>query len=146
MCQWFNSTFGHILIFNLFNLQMNIYTIKFLIKLKNAALARKEIVITPYNKLSFELVKSLYKEGFIQSFELDKNNQIKIILRFFYNKSILKNLKIISTPSLTKYFTLKDLCKISTKKLVMFISTNKGILTSFDCKKHGLGGVPLFVC
>jgi len=133
---------------------MNVYTIKFLIKLKNAALARKEIVFTPYNKLSFELVKCLYKEGFIQSFELkeiftsnfEKNYEIKIILRFFYNKCILKNIKILSKPSLTKHFSLKDLSKISTKKLVMFISTDKGILTSLDCKKYNLGGIPLFVC
>jgi len=133
---------------------MNIYTIKFLIKLKNAALARKEIVFTSYNKLSFELVKCLYKEGFIQSFELkeiftsnsEKKYEIKIVLRFFYNKCVLKNIKILSKPSLTKHFSLKDLSKISTKKLVMFISTDKGILTSLDCKKYNLGGIPLFVC
>jgi len=133
---------------------MNIYTIKFLIKLKNAALARKEIVFTSYNKLSFELVKCLYKEGFIQSFELkeiftsssEKKYEIKIVLRFFYNKCVLKNIKILSKPSLTKYFSLKDLSKISTKKLVIFISTSKGILTSLDCKKYSLGGIPLFVC
>ena len=132
---------------------MNIYTIKFLIKLKNAALARKEIVFTSYNKLSFELVKCLYKEGFIQSFELkeiftsnfEKKYEIKIVLRFFYNKCVLKNIKILSKPSLTKHFSLKDLSKISTKKLVMFISTDKGILTSLDCKKYNLGGIPLFV-
>ena len=95
---------------------MNIYTIKFLIKLKNAALARKEIVFTSYNKLSFELVKCLYKEGFIQSFELkeiftsnsEKKYEIKIVLRFFYNKCVLKNIKILSKPSLTKHFSLKD--------------------------------------
>jgi small subunit ribosomal protein S8 len=133
---------------------MNIYTIKFLIKLKNAALARKEIVFTSYNKLSFELVKCLYKEGFIQSFELkeiftsnsEKKYEIKIVLRFFYNKCVLKNIKILSKPSLTKHFSLKDLSKISSKKLVMFISTDKGILTSLDCKKYNLGGIPLFVC
>ena len=51
---------------------MNFNTIKFLIKLKNAALARKEIVTAPYNKLSFNLVKCLYKEGFVQSFELSE--------------------------------------------------------------------------
>jgi ribosomal protein S8 len=51
---------------------MNIYTIKFLIKLKNAALAKKEVITTPYNKLSYDLIKCLYKEGFVQSFELNE--------------------------------------------------------------------------
>ena len=140
--------------FNLLLIKMNFNTIKFLIKLKNAALARKEIVTAPYNKLSFDLVKCLYKEGFVQSFELseinavenEKKYEIKIVLRFFFYKCLLKNIKILSTPSLTKYFTLKDVSKISTKKLVLFFSTNKGILTSLDCKKHGLGGTLLFAC
>jgi len=133
---------------------MNIYTIKFLIKLKNAALSKKEVITTPHNKLSYDLIKCLYKEGFIQSFELneiislnlEKKYEIKIILRFFYNKCLLKNIKILSTPSLIRYFTFKDVCKIQTKKLVMFLSTNKGILTSLDCKKQGLGGTLLFTC
>ena len=133
---------------------MNFYTIKFLIQLKNAAIARKEQVIAPFNKFSFEIVKCLYKEGFVQSFEIvksssfhvDKKLEIKIILRFFYNKCLLSTLKVLSTPAQIRYFTLKDICKISSKKLVLFLSTNKGILTSLTCKKEKVGGTLLFIC
>jgi len=130
---------------------MNIYTIRFLIQLKNATFARKEKVLTPFNKLSLELVKSLYKEGFIQSFYIMKNKttnqeQITIILRFFYNKGLLKDLKIVSTPSFIKYLTLNDIYKLNNKKNIMFFSTNKGVLTNIECKKFQIGGTLLFSC
>ena len=132
---------------------MNITLIQLLLKLKNASLARKEIVTIKYNKLCLDLLKLLYLEGFIQSFNiqtinspfLKKQLQISITLRYFYNKPIFKNLKIVSKPSYVKYLKLKDLCKIVDKKSVLFLSTNKGLLTSLDCKKHQIGGTLLFI-
>jgi small subunit ribosomal protein S8 len=128
---------------------MNIYTIEFLIKLKNATLVRKEKIITPFNRLSLELIKCLYKEGFVQSFHIEKQSneqKITVFLRFFYNKGLLKDLKIISTPSFIRHLTLQDICKLNTRKSVMFFSTSKGILTTLDCKKRQLGGSLLFLC
>ena len=133
---------------------MNTNIIKLLLTLKNASASRKELVLVPFNRLSIEFLKILYKEGFIQSFYiqksssflLDKNYQIKVVLRFFYNKPIISNLKIISTPSFNKYLKFKDLCKLSDKKNVLFFSTSKGLLTSFDCKKQRVGGTLLFIC
>lgn len=128
---------------------MNIYTIEFLIKLKNATLARKEKIITPFNRLSLELVKCLYREGFVQSFHIEKHSneqKITVFLRFFYNKGLLRDLKIISTPSFVRYLTLQDICKLNMRKSVMFFSTSKGILTTLECKKYQLGGSLLFLC
>jgi ribosomal protein S8 len=132
---------------------MNITLIQLLLKLKNASLARKEIVIIKYNKSCLDLLKLLYIEGFIQSFNIQtidspfvkKHLQISITLRYFYNKPIFKDLKIVSKPSYVKYLKLKDLCKIVDKKSVLFLSTNKGLLTSLDCKKHKVGGTLLFI-
>ena len=101
----------------------------------------------------FELLKLLYKEGFIQSFNIDSTTQLKyekqfnttIFLRYFYNKPIFSNLKIVSTPSYSKYLTFKDISKIKDKKNVLFLSTNQGFLTGLDCKKNKIGGTLLFI-
>ena len=132
---------------------MNINLIKLLLKLKNASLVRKEVISIQCNTLCLELLKVLYQEGFIQSFNvssinsntIEKQFEITVVLRYFYNKPILKNLKIISTPSYVKYVTLKDLCKIPNKKRVLFLSTNKGFLTGFGCKQKQVGGTLLFL-
>jgi small subunit ribosomal protein S8 len=133
---------------------MNINLIKFLTKLKNASLSRKETILVEYNKLHLELVKVLYSEGLIQSFSIEvqtsfktqSSSSIKIILRYFYNKPVLKNLKFFSKPSHIKYVKYSDVCKIVDKKFNFFLSTSEGILTSLDCKKKKVGGKLLFMC
>lgn len=130
---------------------MNTNLIKFLIKLKNASLSQKETIVVKYNFLYLDLAKVLYREGLIQSFQVERENsqenlQIKIVLRYFYNKSVFKNLRIFSKPSHVKYLKYTDICKIIDKKFIFLLSTNKGLLTSLECKKRKLGGKLLFMC
>jgi len=130
---------------------MNINLINFLLKLKNASLSKQESVSTPYNKLYLDVVRLFYKEGFIQSFFVKKivsrlNNKfvIFIVLKYINNKSIFQNLRVISIPSRINYLNIKDLSKISNKKLVLFLSTSKGLLTGLGSKKYNIGGKLLF--
>lgn len=129
---------------------MNNNIIRFLIELKNASLSRKETITVEYSRLSNNLVKTLYREGFIQSFQIlgGKENTRKIIvtLRYYFNKPVFNNLKLFSKPSHLRYMKFSDICNISDKKYVCFFSTNKGILTILECKKNKIGGKLLFVC
>ena len=68
--------------------------IKALIKLKNASLLNKEIIYLNFDLKYFEILRILYKEGFIQSYKIDKENyQTIVYLRFFQNKSVIDRLK-----------------------------------------------------
>lgn len=130
---------------------MNINTIKLLLKLKNAAFYHKEYILIPYNKHYIKYLLAFYKEGCIQSFTIfiDDNNikQIKIYLRLLYNKMLLKDLKIISKSSLKKYINYKNLSKFSYNvKKTLFLSTNKGIVSTFFCKKYKIGGKLYYLC
>ena len=129
---------------------MNTQTINFLNKIKNASLSNNELISVPYNKFIINLLAVLYKEGFIQSFNMyqDVNCQTKvnIVLRYYYNKSSVKNLKIISSPSKVRYLDYNSLTKLSVKKNVLFLSTSLGILTALDCKKKKIGGILFFIC
>lgn len=150
MCQWFNSTFGHKTglpyIFYMKNT-----LVKFLIKLKNASLSRRESVSVDFNLLCLEITELLYKEGFVQSFSIEEkviNNvlksSIKINLRYFYNKPLLNELKIISTPVQLAYLGVRNLAKLPSTKHRLFLSTSKGFLTGLQCKEKNLGGLLLF--
>ena len=129
---------------------MNINAIKLLLHLKNGSLSNKEKIVVNYYFKNIALLKILYKEGFIQSFKIksDINSKLffTIILRSYQNKAIFKNLKLISTPSLSRYFTFKDLIKLNDKRFTFFLSTDKGVLTILECKKQKLGGKLLFLC
>jgi ribosomal protein S8 len=129
---------------------MNTQTINFLNTIKNASLSNNEIVSLPYNKFILNLLVVLYKEGFVQSFKVYQSDsskrKIDIVLRYYYNKSSLKSLKIVSSPSRVKYLDYNSLTKISVKKSVLFLSTSLGILTAVECKKKKIGGILFFIC
>lgn len=131
---------------------MNSKVVNFLIELKNASLAKKEVVSVEYNHLLNNLVEVLYREGFIQSFTIknsfgrDKKKRICIGLRYYFNKPVFSNLKLFSKPSYLKYMKFSDICSISNKRFVCFFSTNQGILTGLDCKRKRIGGKLLFMC
>ena len=133
---------------------MNKNTINFLIKLKNASLMRKEKVFVKSDNLMESLIKILYQEGFVQSFKLIKKKGFYsegakvflVVFRYFFNKPLLSGLRILSKPSHTRNMKFLDIANIRDKKFVFFFSTNKGILTSSECKKIQIGGKLLFMC
>jgi ribosomal protein S8 len=125
---------------------MNKFTIQFLINLKNNSVLKKERIIVKYSKNLLQIISCLYKEGLIQSYKILNKNYICILLRYFQNKSTFADLKIISKPSKFRHLKLKELVNLSNKKFILFFSTNKGILTLNECKKHKIGGKALFYC
>lgn len=124
---------------------MNNLIIKFLIQLKNTAAINKEFFLIPFNKMILQILECLYKEGFIQSFVV-LNNYIKIFLRYYFNKNVFKNLKLISIPSRLIFIQYNNLVKILNRYRFILISTSKGIKTFEECKRLHLGGKILFLC
>jgi ribosomal protein S8 len=96
----------------------------------------------------------LYKLGYIQTFyiQTEKLNtkfisNFIIHLRVLHNNYLLDDLKFISTSSLKKSMTYKQLT-VNTHDVrkTIFVTTNKGLKTVADCKKYKLGGILLFSC
>jgi len=115
---------------------------------------RKEKVFVKSNSLIESLVRILYREGFLQSFKLikkedsysEENRFLLVVLRYFFNKPLLSSLRILSKPSHTRKMKFLDIGNIRDKKFVFFFSTDRGILTSLECKKKQIGGKILFMC
>jgi len=129
---------------------MVLKTAKLLVYLKNASKIKQTTTTVNFNKSNIFILTLLYKEGLIQSFSLqqDKKKLIKILvtLRYCEGKNVLTSLKLISKPSLSRYFTYSELCFISNKFTFGALSTDKYVLSLADCKKFRVGGQFLFVC
>jgi ribosomal protein S8 len=67
------------------------------------------------------------------------------MLRYSYNKPALKTLKIISTPSYSKYLTLNEITMMHYIKNIVFVTTNWVLLIGLLCKKNIIGGKILFI-
>ncbi len=124
---------------------MNNKIIKFLSTIKNASLAKKNVVIVTYNLLLLKCTEALYKEGLILSYSTFKEStdeiKISIILRNVDDVVLTSRLKTVSKPTHIKYLPYHQLCRVALKEKTGFFSTNKGILTLDDCKRNRVGGV-----
>jgi ribosomal protein S8 len=131
---------------------MNSHIVFLLLKLKNAALYKKEVVIIDFKQDYIPILQLLYKEGYIQTFLVTKENTknkftITIYLRYIYNIFALSNLKLLSKQSCVRTITYKQLsCNIYDIRKTFFIITNKGLQTQTTCKLNQLGGRLFFMC
>ncbi len=126
---------------------MNSTLINFLISIKNASIFKKEQLKIFYNKKFILLSKTLYKNGLIQDFYLEKqdyNFYIIITLKYNYNFSNFKMFKLVSKPSRSIFFSFKDISKIYEKQVLYIFSTSLGYLTSLECKHKKIGGLLFF--
>ena len=131
---------------------MNSQLLYFLLKLKNAAIYKKEIVTITYKPNYLLFLNLLYSEGYIQSFSVvyDANEGKKIIiiyLRFYNNFFALSHLKLLSKQSCIRTVKYKQLsCNIYDVRKTFFITTSQGLKTQIECKQKQLGGSLVFMC
>jgi small subunit ribosomal protein S8 len=81
--------------------------------------------------------------GFISyySFFDETKYKVKIYLRYFQGKSVIRFYKLISRPGKRIFVTLNQIKVLNRKGRGFYIcSTSKGILTSIECEILGIGG------
>lgn len=127
---------------------MNHSVSDFLIRIKNATLARRREVVLPYSNLNKSIGKVLKSEGYLEDIKEGKDgNKRTLLATIAYEKRnpVMSNVVIISKPSLRVYRptkTIKDIEIRGRHKVVM--STSQGVMTGKDAQKKGIGGEILF--
>ena len=118
---------------------------KIILKLKNAISLNKKFIFLPKNDFCINLIYLLYSEGFILSFYLtNSKKKIKIFLKNESNgSSIIKNIKLISTPSNKNYLKYNHLTKLTNGVGIIILSTPYGLFTSNSCVKKKIGGIAI---
>lgn len=116
-----------------------------LTRIRNAIMIKHQIVQIPSTKISVAIVTILKEEGFIEEFEIYKENYKKyLLLSLKYigktRKPVISKLKRISKPGLRVYSNSKNLPVILNHLGISIISTSKGILTNRKAKELGIGG------
>src|SRR5690606_34772521 len=117
-------------------------------KIRNAQRAGKKDVFFSASNLKFSIAKILEKEGFIESVSkerIENFEKIKIVLKYYLisrtqKVPAIKDIKKISKEGQRIYVGNKDIRKVKNGYGIGIISTSKGVMTSFEAKKNGLGG------
>nr|QCI08765.1 ribosomal protein S8 [Sphondylothamnion multifidum] len=116
-----------------------------LTRIRNANLAKHQIVQVPATKLTRNISKVLKEEGFIYNFE-EVGEQLKnyLVISLKYKgpskQPVITELKRISKPGLRVYANHKELPKVLGGIGVAVISTSQGIMTDRNARHYGLGG------
>lgn len=126
---------------------MNYSVGDFVIRLKNAALARKREVVAPYANISKAIAKVLIKEGFVETVTEEKEGNIRklvVKLRYQRRKPSITDVALVSKPSLRQYVPAKEIGSKQGRSATAILSTNIGVLTGKEAIKKGVGGELLF--
>ncbi len=126
---------------------MNYVIGDFVIQLKNASLAHKKVIVTPYANLSKAVAQVLKKEGFLDEVKeetVDGHRMLSIALRYQKRKPAITDVHLVSKPSLRTYVKPTEIARKQGRATTAVISTNVGVLTGKDAIKKGVGGELLF--
>lgn len=127
---------------------MNHLVSDFIIRIKNAGLAKRKEVDLPYSNINRDIGKVLVKEGFLEEIkeEKDKNKKsLKATIRYERRSPVFSKVLVVSKPSLRIYKTAKTLADMERRGgHTILVSTSQGIMTSNQARKKGVGGEVLF--
>lgn len=115
----------------------------FLTRVRNASKARKLRVDIPASNMKKNLAEILKKQSFIKDYSIiedNKQNIIRVELKYTDGSPAISGLKRISKPGLRVYKNSNDLPRVLNGLGVAVISTAKGLLTDKDARTQSVGG------
>jgi len=116
-----------------------------LTRIRNANLAKHQIVQIPSTKVTRNIAQVLSSEGLIDSFEELKNGlNSSLLLSLKYSgkerKPGIDKIQRISKPGLRVYSGSKKMPRILGGFGTAIVSTSNGLMTDSQARKQGIGG------
>ena len=114
-----------------------------LARIKNSQLRNHKKVEMPSSNFKMKIADVLKNEGYINGFNVDKNDnkQILIIdLKYNSGSPVISVIERISKPGRRVFSSAQSLPKINNGLGIAIISTPKGVMTDIDARKQKVGG------
>jgi len=116
-----------------------------LTRIRNANLAKHQIVQIPSTKVTRNIAQVLSAEGLIESFtELKNGLKSTLLLSLKYDGKdrapIINEIQRISKPGLRVYSNSKKIPRIRGGFGIAVVSTSRGLMTDKQARKEGVGG------
>ncbi len=118
-----------------------------LTRIRNANVAKHDIVEVPASKMKKAISEILLNEGYIKGYQIIANedgikSNIRVTLKYGKDKNekVISGLKKISKPGLRVYADIENLPRVLGGLGTAIISTSKGVITDKEARKLGVGG------
>ena len=117
----------------------------YLTRVRNAIMARHQVVEIPASNLKKEITKILYDKGYILSYKFDEDQKlgiIRIALKYHPESKVpaIKKMQRASRPGLRKYASAKELPRVLNGLGIAIISTSQGVMTDKEARNLNVGG------
>ena len=113
-----------------------------LTKIRNAKGAQHRYVDLSFSKNKVKILDILKNQGFIENFLVNEEQfKIRVFLRYTKErKSVINNLKRISTCGMRRYVGYKDIPRVFNGMGMCIMSTPKGIVDGETARNLKVGG------
>ena len=116
-----------------------------LTRIRNANIAKHDVVEVPASKMKKAISEILVNEGYIKGFEVKEDgvkSTIRMTLKYGKDKNekVISGIKKISKPGLRVYADTDNLPKVLGGLGTAISPTNKGVITDKEARKPGVGG------
>ena len=115
-----------------------------LTRIRNANMARRDVVEIPASKIKKSIAEILKSEGFIRDVEYIEDNKqgvIRVFLKYGEDRNrVITGIKRISKPGLRKYSKADSLPKVLNGLGVAILSTSVGVITDKEARAKQIGG------
>jgi small subunit ribosomal protein S8 len=115
----------------------------YLTRIRNSVRAKKKFVEVPSSKMKLKITEILKENYFIRDYNViedDKQNVIRIHLKYIDGEPSITGLKRISTPGLRSYVNQDNIPRVLNGLGLAILSTSKGLLTDKQAKNESIGG------
>jgi len=115
----------------------------FLTRVRNAAKAKKRFVDIPASNMKKGIAEILKESKFIRDYNIiedNKQNVIRVHLKYVDGKPSITGLKKISTPGLRRYVDKDNIPRVLNGLGIAIISTSQGLVTDKQARKAAIGG------
>jgi small subunit ribosomal protein S8 len=115
-----------------------------LTRLRNGNTARHSTVEVPASRMKIEIARLLTDQGYVTGYETKEGEHGKVIvveLKYGKNRErVISGIKRVSKPGRRVYAKKESLPKVLGGLGTAIISTSRGLVTSAEARKLGLGG------
>ncbi|MBX9743196.1 MAG: 30S ribosomal protein S8 [Chthoniobacterales bacterium] len=114
-----------------------------LTRIRNATRVHKKEFFVPYSRIKNDIVAILQKEGYLESYELDKTEahpRLRILPRYVGKASAITGLARKSRPGLRCYVNSEEIPRVLGGLGISILSTSRGLVTGQEARKQKIGG------
>ena len=115
----------------------------------NGFIKKFSSVLINHSKLSLLFLDVLIREGVIRGYRSLKYNKIQVFLKYYKSRSVITDIKIISSSSRSIYFSLEDILYWKNSRhsgySFLIINNSKQVYSSNELYKYKMGGQVLCI-